>query len=177
MSDGMRNQDIDDYDWGTFVHPDPQLRGVMDRYSNIKPWNHNRIRLQVPDGELDYVNASTVLMPSPTDSSHPPLRFIAMQGPTEPSMSYVWRMIAEQTTSPAVIVQLTNMEESHTPKCHQYFPLADGASLELNEEDVWEMAGKLSLRTSRLTVTPMAPSRDVSCCFTCATEKKKLSRW
>lgn len=116
----------------------------MDRYVNIKPWNHNRVKLLVPKEELDYVNASTITLHSPSDDTKPPLRYIAMQGPTEPSFEYVWRMIAEQLESPAVIVQLTTMIEGNTIKCHQYFPAGAGQTEDegdtawvLNEKDVW----------------------------------------
>lgn len=110
----------------------------MDRYANIKPWNHNRVRLQVPENELDYVNASDITLLSPSDSTLPPLRYIAMQGPTVPSISYVWRMVAEQITSPAVIIQLTNMVEGGILKCNQYFPDSEEDSTwSLNEDNAW----------------------------------------
>lgn len=110
----------------------------MDRYSNIRPWNYNRVRLHVPAGQLDYVNASAVVLSSPSNDSLPPLRYIAMQGPTEPSFDYVWRMVAEQMPSPAVIVQLTTMHENGFIKCHQYFPHChDQSTWSLNEDDVW----------------------------------------
>lgn len=118
----------------------------MDRYINIKPWNHNRVRLQVPAGQLDYVNASTIRLNSPSDRSRPPLRYIAMQGPTDPSIPYVWRMIAEQLKSPAVIVQLTNNIEGGALKCNQYFPDADeGTVWDLNEDDVWDDGWRATL--------------------------------
>lgn len=110
----------------------------MDRYINIKPWNHNRVKLQVPEEELDYVNASEITVPSPSDPNQEPLRYIAMQGPTLPSIDYVWRMIAEQMSSPAVIVQLTTMAEGGVVKCHQYFPDdQENSTWTLNEHDAW----------------------------------------
>lgn len=118
----------------------------MDRYANIKPWNHNRVRLRVPPGQLDYVNASTIELASPSDRSRPPLRYIAMQGPTEPSIPYVWRMISEQVKSPVVIVQLTNYVENGHIKCDQYFPDGhEGETWELNEDDVWEDGWRATL--------------------------------
>ncbi|KAK2590745.1 hypothetical protein QQS21_011577 [Conoideocrella luteorostrata] len=125
--------------WGSFKQTDGIQRGVMDRYVNIKPWNHNRVKLNVPDGEFDYVNASFITLEPLRDSPLPPLRYIAMQGPTLPSFSYVWRMIAEQTASPAVIVQLTSMKESGAIKCHQYFPDETGEpTWILNEDNIWK---------------------------------------
>ncbi|KAI8676562.1 hypothetical protein NCS56_00544300 [Fusarium sp. Ph1] len=136
--EGSRNEADEDFKWGHFKQLDVEEKGVMDRYINIKPWNHNRIRLQVPANELDYVNASEIVLTSPSDPSREPLRYIAMQGPTPPSIEYVWRMIAEQMASPAVIVQLTTMCEGGVIKCHPYFPdNEDQPTLILNEHDAW----------------------------------------
>jgi protein-tyrosine phosphatase len=132
--------------WGTFKQTNIDEKGLMDRYANIKPWNHNRVRLRVPPGQLDYVNASAIELASPSDRSRPPLRYIAMQGPTPPSIPYVWRMIAEQVKSPVVIVQLTNYVENGHIKCDQYFPDGqEGESWDLNEDDVWEDGWRATL--------------------------------
>ena len=118
----------------------------MDRYNNIKPWNHNRVRLQVPENQFDYVNASTIEVPSASDPTQDSLRYIAMQGPTEPSFDYVLRMISEQCQSPTVIIQLTSMIENGAIKCHPYFPYdEDDNEWLLNEGDVWEDGWKARL--------------------------------
>lgn len=111
----------------------------MDRYPNIKPWNYNRVKLQVPEGEVDYVNASKIeLPPINPDKEREPLRYIAMQGPTPASFNYVWRMVAEQLPSPTAIVQVTSMMEGGFIKCHQYFPWTEEEpTWYLNEDDVW----------------------------------------
>ncbi|OAR05737.1 hypothetical protein LLEC1_07677 [Akanthomyces lecanii] len=112
-------------------------KSSMDRYINIKPWSHNRVKLNVPEGTSDYVNASPVSVPASTEDT-PTYKYIAMQGPTPSSFDAVWRMVAEQTTSTAVIVQLTTMFEGEQPKCAQYFPLSDlDSTWELNTEDAW----------------------------------------
>ncbi|KPM40915.1 hypothetical protein AK830_g5665 [Neonectria ditissima] len=135
--EGTKNEADEDFRWGTFKQVDVEEKGVMDRYINIKPWNHNRVRLNVPPNELDYVNASNITVESPSGNGQP-LRYIAMQGPTAPSLSYVWRMIAEQLSAPAVIVQLTTMCEGGAIKCHQYFPDSeDHPTWNLNEHNAW----------------------------------------
>ncbi|GJN82817.1 hypothetical protein PLIIFM63780_006362 [Purpureocillium lilacinum] len=137
VADALRNQEVDEYKWGHYPHYDAFQRS-MDRYSNIRPWNHNRVKLKVAPDEYDYVNASTVTLSSPTDKTLPPLRYIAMQGPTEPSFDCVWRMVAEQMSSPAVIVQLTTMSENGCIKCHQYFPDSkEDSTWTLNDDDSW----------------------------------------
>ncbi|PFH55881.1 hypothetical protein XA68_17469 [Ophiocordyceps unilateralis] len=139
LADAHCHQSVDDYKWGQYQQLDGPVRGFMDRYPLFRPWNHNRVRLRVPSGEFDYVNASTVVLPPSSPNSSPPRRYIAMQGPTEPSVDYVWRMVAEQVPSPAVIVQLTSMEENGLSKCYRYFPDADDAvsTWTLNERDAW----------------------------------------
>lgn len=141
-AEAVRHKNTPEFRWGHFNNPMymDKFGNCMDRYGNVKPWNHNRVRLKVPEKKLDYVNASTITVNPLKEGSLPPLRFIAMQGPTEGSFQFVWRMITEQTTSPAVIVQLTTMSEGGNEKCDQYFPL-DGpgphATWRLNEDDVW----------------------------------------
>ncbi|KAM0324771.1 hypothetical protein ACHAQA_007735 [Verticillium albo-atrum] len=137
------------------VHKQVDMRrGMMDRYCNIKPYNRTRVRLRVPDGTLDYVNASTVELSSPrkgqTSALAPapaPLRYIAMQGPVENSVDFVWRMVEEQFDSPVVIVQLTTMFENGSIKCFPYFPMsAEDEPWILNEDDGWEDGWRGELR-------------------------------
>lgn len=145
---GARSDAPPNFRWGSFRQSDVSERGLMDRYVNIKPWNHNRIKLKVPQDEFDYVNASAIELGAPEHSSQQePLRFIAMQGPTLPSINYVWRMVAEQTSSTAVVVQLTSMMEAGMIKCNQYFPDdEDDDSWVLNEDDLWNDGWKAQLQ-------------------------------
>lgn len=123
VAQGMRDDNMGDARWIIYKHAETYEK--MDRYINIKPWAYNRVKLRVPETEFDYVNASAITLTSPTDPNKPPLRYLAMQGPTVSSFDHVWRMIAEQCPSPAVIVQLTNMIELDVIKCDQYFPMGD----------------------------------------------------
>jgi len=95
----------------------------LDRYQNIQPWTNNRVKLKVPEGCLDYVNASPIKVPSPLNAiERPPQNFIAMQGPKRETVEHTWRMIVEQVESPAVIVMLTETHEGPQEKCYPYFP-------------------------------------------------------
>lgn len=133
----MRSSGGDSVMWTLHKQTNAHDKGLMDRYPNIRPWNHNRVRLRVPPGEFEYVNASTIELFS-SDSSQLPLQYIAMQGPTAPSFDYVWRMIAEQTSPPAVIVQLTTMTEGISEKCGQYFPpTLEEPTWSLNTDNKW----------------------------------------
>lgn len=132
----------------------------LDRYMNIQPWENNRVRLRVPPGRVDYVNASPITLSSSTPqhasraqargsgnkeativglsdlAGGGPDRYIAMQGPKRNTTDHVWRMVVEQLESPAVIVMLTETHEANMEKCYPYFPRSpDDAPLEINERD------------------------------------------
>ncbi|KAI1478930.1 phosphatases II [Daldinia eschscholtzii] len=142
---------------------------ILDRYANIQPWANNRIRLQVPDGHLDYINASPITLRSPFDpQSKPPHRYIAMQGPKSGTLDHVWRMVVEQLKSPAVIVMLTETHEGGMEKCFPYFPrtveeepwvigeedeFGDGFHAELKCVDIEEHAdGAIEVRKLNINV-------------------------
>ncbi|KAF2663473.1 hypothetical protein BT63DRAFT_418942 [Microthyrium microscopicum] len=108
--------------------------GARNRYLNVDPYKNNRIRLKVPEGHNDYINASPIKLP-PTAGGEDKY-FIATQGPKSDSYSHIWRMIWDETADPAVIVMLTQTHESGKEKCFQYFPLdADDETLPINEHD------------------------------------------
>ncbi|KAK3941346.1 tyrosine-protein phosphatase 1 [Diplogelasinospora grovesii] len=138
----------------------------LDRYVNIQPWYNNRVKLQVPDGQIDYINASPILLyPSQrrrTDGSRPQTRdflesdrYIAMQGPKEVSTDHVWRMVVEQLESPGVIVMLTETHEGNAEKCYPYFPMRpEDAPLEINEQDEFGDGFRATVRCEGTEETP-----------------------
>ncbi|KAI0973725.1 protein-tyrosine phosphatase-like protein [Xylaria arbuscula] len=112
----------------------PETR-ILDRYKDIQPWANNRVRLPVPDGKLDYINASPITSPSPLRPSLPPFTYIAMQGPKVNTVEHTWRMVA-QLKSPAVIVMLTDTHENYMEKCYPYFPRGSrGEAIEIGQTD------------------------------------------
>ncbi|KAK4227637.1 protein-tyrosine phosphatase-like protein [Podospora fimiseda] len=136
----------------------PHLR-KLDRYMNIQPWHNHRVKLQVPEGKLDYVNASPiVLQPTSTPGGGLPRevdRYIAMQGPKQASTDHVWRMIVEQVDSPGVIVMLTETHEGHMEKCFPYFPRnKEDPPLEINEKDEFGDGFRATVRCEGMEDTP-----------------------
>lgn len=150
----------------------------LDRYMNIQPWENNRVRLRVPPGKVDYVNASPIILSSttPQQPSRPdargsnskevminglsdlagggPDRYIAMQGPKRNTTDHVWRMVVEQLESPAVIVMLTETHEANMEKCYPYFPRSpDDAPLEINERDEYGDAFRASVHCETIEGT------------------------
>nr|XP_014343878.1 PREDICTED: phosphatidylinositol phosphatase PTPRQ [Latimeria chalumnae] len=87
-----------------------------NRFSNIKPYNNNRVKLMhdavVPGS--DYVNASYV------SGYLCPNEFIATQGPLPGTVVDFWRMIWE--TRSKTIAMLTQCFEKGRIRCHQYWP-------------------------------------------------------
>ncbi|KAK4242933.1 protein-tyrosine phosphatase-like protein [Achaetomium macrosporum] len=151
------NNPSPDFQWARVTGP--HLK-VLDRYLNIQPWHNNRIKLQVPEGHVDYINASPIVL---TPSSYPgadgrprePDRYIAMQGPKQTSVDHVWRMVVEQLESPGVIVMLTETHEGHMEKCFPYFPRsADDPPIEINERDEFSDGFRATVRCEGMEDTP-----------------------
>lgn len=135
----------------------------LDRYINIQPWQNHRVKLRVPEGQVDYINASPITLtpsPRPATDSRPgeprePDRYIAMQGPKPTSIDHVWRMVVEQLESPGVIVMLTETHEGHMEKCSPYFPRRkEDSPLEINEHDEFGDGFRATVRCEGLEETP-----------------------
>jgi protein-tyrosine phosphatase len=115
------------------IHQEPNSKH-LDRYSNIMPFNNNRIRLQVPEGHNDYINASPIILKSRKTGIE--TRYIAMQGPKEVSTNHVWHMVWHELESPVVIAMLTETHEAGQEKCFQYYPKGVlSPPLVINERD------------------------------------------
>jgi protein-tyrosine phosphatase len=124
----------------------------LDRYVNIHPWDKNRVKLRVPDGMNDYINASPVVLKSLKTGNQS--KYIAMQGPKAGSTDHVWRMIWDELASPAVIVMLTETHEAGQEKCYQYFPKAkEDEPLSVNEEDEFGDGFKATVHCEEVETT------------------------
>ena len=136
---------------------------MLDRYANIQPWLNHRVKLRVPEGKNDYINASPIaLTPSPRPSNEhtaagelrEPDRYIAMQGPKIATTDHVWRMVVEQLESPGVIVMLTETHDGNMEKCSQYFPRRkEDPPLEVNQADEFGDGFRATVRCEGLEET------------------------
>ncbi|KAM4060680.1 protein-tyrosine phosphatase domain-containing protein [Hirsutella rhossiliensis] len=89
-------------------------KGGKNRYKDILPFDHARVRLQNrPAGACDYVNASHL------SASRSHKRYIATQGPLPATFDDFWSVIWEQDVR--VIVMLTAESEGGQLKCHPYW--------------------------------------------------------
>ncbi|XP_046436944.1 uncharacterized protein LOC124188392 isoform X3 [Daphnia pulex] len=87
---------------------------VKNRYSDILPYDHSRVKLTTVPPLLDYINASFI-------SDYAGNRaYIASQGPKPSTIGDFWLMCFEQNVK--VIVALTMLEERGKIKCAQYWP-------------------------------------------------------
>ena len=100
----------------TYIDNDPEHqkylnKGVdkLDRYSNIKPYEHNRIKIK---NNQNYINASPINILSQK-------YFIATQGPKNETIEDFWRMIDEYNCN--VIIMLCNLIEDGRLKCTEYW--------------------------------------------------------
>jgi receptor-type tyrosine-protein phosphatase beta len=98
------------------VAADHTVNRAKNRFTNILPYDHSRVKLIPMDDEdgSDYVNANYI----PGYNSR--REFIAAQGPLPSTRDHFWRAVWEQSC-PA-IVALTKCVEKGRDKCHQYWP-------------------------------------------------------
>lgn len=102
---------------------------------NVEPYAQNRIKLRLPDGFNDYINASPIQLGD--------RRYIATQGPKDTSVNHFYRMLEAEVSSPAVVVMLTQTHEAGREKCAQYYPLnAEESPMSIPEDsetaDEWK---------------------------------------
>ncbi|KAJ9654632.1 tyrosine protein phosphatase 1 [Neophaeococcomyces mojaviensis] len=123
-----------------------------NRYGNVQPWDASRIKLQIPIGGSDYVNASPIVLKSKSPkaseeesggSSTVTMKYIASQGPKQGQESHFWHMVHQETVGDtAVVIMLTQLVESNKEKCAQYFPAElDNPMMTLLHEESDNVAG------------------------------------
>ncbi|KAI9170897.1 Tyrosine-protein phosphatase [Paramyrothecium foliicola] len=89
-------------------------KGGKNRYKDILPFEHARVKLQhAGEGSCDYINASHL------KSSGSYKKYIASQGPLPATFEDFWSVIWEQDVR--VIVMLTAETEGGQLKCHPYW--------------------------------------------------------
>ncbi|CAD7089422.1 unnamed protein product [Hermetia illucens] len=87
---------------------------TKNRYSNIFPYDKNRVILDCDSDGADYINASFI------NGYKRRKEYIATQGPKPETFVDFWRMIIQYNVR--LIVMVTQFREGETVKCHQYFP-------------------------------------------------------
>nr|CDS30902.1 tyrosine protein phosphatase non receptor type [Hymenolepis microstoma] len=108
-----------------------------NRYRDISPYDHSRVRIQGVDG--DYINASFVKLKIPKWGLQ--REYIASQGPLPSTCADFWQMCWEQESE--LIVMLTSVREQGRVKCHKYWP-----DLNQTSEFTWTHAKSSKLTSS-----------------------------
>ncbi|KAF9095061.1 hypothetical protein BGX23_001140 [Mortierella sp. AD031] len=99
-------------------------QGLKNRYNNIWPYDHTRVKLtEIDPGHDDYINASFLTPPLSRKS------YIATQGPLPSTFQDFWKTAWEQNSR--VVVMLTREQEMGRIKCHQYWPSAQHPLMEV----------------------------------------------
>lgn len=158
--------------WLRCIGEDVQSR---NRYANVDPYQSNRVKLQVPSGHSDYINASPIVLES--TKSKRLMKFIATQGPKFDSFSHIWRMIWNETKSPAVVIMLTKTHESGREKCFSYYPPSLVApDLRINAHDEFEDGFTHTLHLSSLNENEdvSAQVREIDMITEDGTESRKI---
>ncbi|KAL8874461.1 MAG: hypothetical protein Q9174_000206 [Haloplaca sp. 1 TL-2023] len=145
VAEGRRNPD------SRWVQDNSKQTRLRNRYLNVQPWSNSRIRLRVPEGESDYINASPISLTEAKTGLV--FSYIAAQGPKDTNLSHFWHMVWHQTSSVAVIVMLTQTAESGREKCYQYFPLDEQAeAINIDPIEAIEAAPLGNVRVLEVTV-------------------------
>jgi protein-tyrosine phosphatase len=128
-----------------------------NRYANVEVFANNRVKLRVPEGHSDYINASPIKLQNTSSSRNN--FFIATQGPKEGIHGHIWRMIWQECADTAVIVMLTQTHEAGREKCFQYFPAdMENATMDITEDDEFDDDFKATLTLKSITEDPDAQS-------------------
>ncbi|XP_063419769.1 receptor-type tyrosine-protein phosphatase kappa-like [Mytilus trossulus] len=87
-----------------------------NKYKNVFPYDETRVILALQPGKAasDYINASFI------NGYGQVKKYIAAQGPLEPTINDFWRMILQYDCGK--IIMLTNVFELGKQKCKQYWP-------------------------------------------------------
>merc|ERR1712226_114611 len=94
----------------------------LNRYSNILPYNKNRVKLVPPFDQgrfqnCDYINASHI------KNTLAQREYIMCQGPLENTCEAFWKMVVQNKVK--MIVMLGNFEENKREKVFEYLPLTN----------------------------------------------------
>jgi protein-tyrosine phosphatase len=120
----MRSGKASDYSIGSGVE-----KGLKNRYNNVWPFDHTRIKInELDQSGDDYINASLLIPPFGRRS------YIATQAPLPSTFLDFWKVIWEQNTR--VVVMLTREVEMGRVKCHKYWTTAQEPVLDLGTVQV-----------------------------------------
>lgn len=108
-----------------------------NRYRNVVPFDHTRIKLKCALDESDYINANKIdiLNENPKYSEFDGFkrRYISTQGCLQETVGNFWHMVWQENSN--TIVMITKEVERGRVKCYRYWP-------EINEEQTYISCGE-----------------------------------
>ena len=120
-----------------------------NRFNEFLPYDHSRVVLKEQEGVngSDYINASVV--PGMNGTT-----YIASQAPMDNTTEDFWRMVCENDCTTIAMLMLPT-DGSSTPVCAQYWPHAEGNTLEFGDFTIktTSVETKDSFITRSLTVS------------------------
>nr|XP_032830514.1 tyrosine-protein phosphatase non-receptor type 2 [Petromyzon marinus] len=126
-----------------------------NRYRDVSPFDHSRVRLQRGDG--DYINASLVQVPQAQRS------YILAQAPLPNTCGHFWQMVWEQKSR--AIVMLNRTVENNVKKCEKYWPKRRDAPKSFRDSSVTllgeERTPFFTVRELQLHFLPAGETRKV----------------
>ncbi|CAK3823275.1 related to tyrosine- phosphatase non-receptor type 12 [Lecanosticta acicola] len=133
------------------AHGEVQIAGLekgnKNRYNNIWPFEHSRVRLQgVPSHGCDYFNASHI------KASWSNKRYISTQAPIPATFNDFWNVVWQQDVR--VVVMLTAEKEGAQVKAHNYWDKRQYGSIQLD----FLSEKRASLEPSRIHQSQKRPS-------------------
>ncbi|KAK9494479.1 protein-tyrosine phosphatase-like protein [Lipomyces doorenjongii] len=137
-------------------------RGTKNRYNNIFPYDHTRVKLSCSPGSCDYINASFIRAHESTK------QYIATQGPLPETFTDFWSVVWDQNVR--VIVMLTPTKEGGQVKCHSYWQDTRYGQLTLSPLSEQEVVlssktnTKVRIRKFSLSLAsqPFSPFREIT---------------
>jgi protein-tyrosine phosphatase len=130
-------------------------KGVKNRYKDILPFEHARVRLgSKPEGCCDYVNASHI------SASRTNKKYIATQGPLPATFEDFWSVVWDQDVR--VIIMLTATSEGGQLKCHPYWEQHDYGDMRLQPLSEKKASLDMDRHRSDSTTSPMTSSSERS---------------
>jgi protein tyrosine phosphatase len=109
----------------------PSGSHTKNRYKHVLPTPQTRVPLFLHFDEptSDYINANFIRGYNDT-----PKAYIATQSPIESTVNDFWRMVWEHHVT--VILMATHLIEGDVPRCTQYWPDNDSATLQCDNLEV-----------------------------------------
>jgi len=150
-------RDSINHDHTTIEASKPENRH-LNRYRDVYPYDHSRIVIWDCD-DTDYINASLVQVPKANR------KYILAQGPLPSTVGHFWMAVWQRKCK--AVLMLNKIIEKGQIKCHQYWPINVGDTLEmpnvylsLTHEDS-KTGQHFTVRTFKLTNLKTNESREI----------------